>query len=67
MTGLLRDLVALAVIVGALLGAAWLSGPAENYLQTGKTCVEITERLAVQKGQGLTPAEETDLANCTAP
>jgi hypothetical protein len=33
-------------------------------LHTGRTCHEIKERLIAKQYRGLTPAEETDMANC---
>ena len=58
------DLLFVAVLILALVAAAWLSGPTENYLHTGRTCQEIMERLAAKNYRGLTPAEDTDRANC---
>ncbi len=64
MWGLARELLLVVALIAALAAAAWLSGPTENYLHTGKTCHEILERLAAKNYRGLTPAEATDRANC---
>jgi hypothetical protein len=64
MTGLLKEALFVVGAIAALVALAWLSGPTENYLHTGRTCPEIKERLIAKRYRGLTPAEETDMANC---
>jgi hypothetical protein len=67
MWGLLKDLLAVAAIIAVLVVLAWLSGPDEMHLTTGKTCLEIVNRLAARKDSTLSPAERIDLANCSEP
>jgi hypothetical protein len=67
MWGVLTELFAVAAIIVAIAALAWFSEPIENQLLTGRTCAEITERLAAQKDHVLTPAEHTDVANCSEP
>jgi hypothetical protein len=64
MLGFLRDLLLVISTVAALVGFAWVADPAEHYLHTGRTCQEIREHLVAKQFRGLTPAEETDMANC---
>jgi hypothetical protein len=64
---LLKEIFALAAIVAAILAVGWSTGPIDQPLLTGRTCAEIAERLVAQKDHILTPAEETDVANCTEP
>jgi hypothetical protein len=59
-----ESLLILAAVV-ALVAVAWFAGPTENYLHTGRTCHGIRERLAAKQYRDLTPAEETDMANCS--
>jgi hypothetical protein len=67
MWGLVRDILALVVVVAALFAVAWFTVPIDQpQLRTVRTCAEITAR-ASQKPPVLTPAEKTDLANCSAP
>lgn len=67
MLGLLKDLLYVVAVIVALLGLALWSGPGEIHLTTGKTCLEIVDRLAARADRSLTPAERTDLANCGVP
>lgn len=64
MLGLLKDLLVVLALMAALVAAAWFSDPTENYLRTGQNCQEITARLTAKRYRNLTPAEETDMANC---
>jgi hypothetical protein len=67
MWGILRDLLAVAVIAATIVALAWLTKPIGNGLLTGPSCAEITARLAAEKNHTLTPAEATDVANCSEP
>jgi hypothetical protein len=67
MWGLIRDILLLLAVVAALVALGWFTQPIDQPpLRTVKTCAEITA-LAMQKDHRLTPAEKTDLANCTTP
>jgi hypothetical protein len=65
MRRLLKELLLIIAIVAALVALAWFSEPTENFLHTGRTCHEIRESLAAKNYRDLTPAEETDMANCS--
>ncbi|MGB6966072.1 MAG: hypothetical protein WBD90_16610 [Xanthobacteraceae bacterium] len=65
MSGVLKESLLILAAVAALVAVAWFAGPTEHYLFTGKTCREINKRLAAKQYRGLTPAEETDMANCS--
>jgi hypothetical protein len=65
MRGFLKEALFVVATIAALIALAWFSGPTENYLHTGRTCHEIKERLAVKQYRNLTPAEKTDMANCS--
>jgi hypothetical protein len=64
MWGLLKELLLVIAVIAALVALARFSDPAEHYLLTGETCHEINKRLAAKQYRNLTPAEETDMANC---
>jgi len=64
MRRLMKELLLIIAIIVALVGLAWFSEPTENFLHTGQTCREIRELLAAKHYRDLTPAEETDMANC---
>jgi hypothetical protein len=64
MRGVLRELLLILATVAALVAVAWFADPTESFLHTGRTCREIRERLVAKRYRDLTPAEETDLANC---
>ncbi len=67
MAGLTRDILAVIVVAAALFALAWFTQPIDQPpLRTVQNCGEII-RLANQKGRVLTPAEKTDLANCSTP
>lgn len=67
MGGLTRDILAVIVVAAALFALAWFTQPIDQPpLRTVQNCGEII-RLANQKGRILTPAEKTDLANCSTP
>lgn len=67
MTGLTKEILAVIVVAAALFALAWFTQPIDQPpLRTVQTCGEIT-RLANQKNRILTPAEKTDLANCSTP
>jgi hypothetical protein len=67
MSGFLKDLVALLAVAAALVAVAWFTGSVAPPPLTGRNCAEIVNRLAAQKDHVLTPAEATDVANCSAP
>jgi hypothetical protein len=67
MLGLLKDLLAVVAMIGVLVAIALWSGPGDIQLRTGRTCLEIVNRLAARTERTLTPAERTDLANCSVP
>jgi hypothetical protein len=67
MLGLLKDFLCVIAVIVALVVLALWSGPGEIHLTTGKTCLEIVDRLAARTDRSLTPAERTDLANCGVP
>jgi hypothetical protein len=62
--GALKELLLIVAIIAALVALAWFSEPTESFLHTGQTCREIRGRLAAKQYRDLTPAEETDMANC---
>jgi hypothetical protein len=64
MMGLLKDLIAVMVLIALLATIAWVSRPTSS--SSAQSCAEFTKRLAVQQDHDLTPAQETHLANCTA-
>jgi hypothetical protein len=64
MWGVLKELLLIIAVIAALFGLARFFDPAEQYLHTGRTCHEIDERLAAKQYRNLSPAEETDMANC---
>ena len=64
MRGVLKELLLIISTIAALVALAWFADPTENFLHTGESCREIRERLAAKQYRDLTPAEETDLANC---
>jgi hypothetical protein len=64
MRRLMKELLLIIAIIAALAGLAWFSEPTESFLHTGQTCREIRELLAAKHYRDLTPAEETDMANC---
>jgi hypothetical protein len=64
MPGALKELLFILATVAALGALAWFADPTENFLHTGRSCREIRERLVAKQYRDLTPAEETDLANC---
>jgi hypothetical protein len=64
---ILKDLRYIFAVIAALVAVAWFSDPAEHYLMTGRSCHEITQRLASKGYRSLSPAEATDLANCVSP
>jgi hypothetical protein len=64
MWGLLKEVAFVLAIIAALFAAAWFTVPTDSYLHTGRSCHEIVERLRAKDYRGLTPAEETDRANC---
>jgi hypothetical protein len=64
MWGLLKELLLIVAVIAALVALALYSNPAEHYLLTGQTCHEINERLTAKQYRNLSPAEETDMANC---
>ena len=65
MWGVLKESLLIFAAIAALVAVAWFAGPTENYLHTGRTCHGIRERLAAKQYRDLTPAEETDMANCS--
>jgi hypothetical protein len=65
MWGVLKELLLIIATIAALVALAWFSEPTENFLHTGRTCRGIRERLAEKHYRDLTPAEETDMANCS--
>jgi hypothetical protein len=65
MWGLLRDGLFVLALIAALGAMAWLAEPSEKFLHTGGNCQEISRRLAARQYRDLSPAEETDMANCT--
>jgi hypothetical protein len=67
MLGIIRELLFVVVVIAAIIVVAWWSGPGDIHLATGKNCLEIVNRLEVRKVQTLTPAERTDLADCSGP
>ncbi|MGB6963437.1 MAG: hypothetical protein WBD90_02870, partial [Xanthobacteraceae bacterium] len=64
MWGALKELLLIIAAIAALVALARYSDPTENFLHTGQTCREIREHLAAKQYRDLTPAEETDMANC---
>jgi hypothetical protein len=64
MSGLLKEGLLVVALVGALVAVAWFAEPTENFLFTGGSCHEVNQRLAAKQFRELTPAEETDMANC---
>jgi hypothetical protein len=65
MWGVLKELLLVLAIGAALFAvAAQFSGPTEGYLHTGRTCHEVIALLVAKHYRALTPAEETDRANC---
>jgi hypothetical protein len=67
MWGIVKDILVLIAVVASLFMLAWLTAPIDQpQLRTVANCGEIT-RLAAQKDHILTPAEKTDLANCSTP
>jgi hypothetical protein len=65
MLRLLRDLLLVLTLTAALCTVAWLSNPKmESYLHTAPSCQEVIERLRAKQYRNLSPAEETDMANC---
>jgi hypothetical protein len=64
MRGVLRELLLILATVAALVVVAWFTDPTESFLHTGRTCREIKEHLVAKQYRDLTPAEETDMANC---
>jgi len=65
MRGVLRELLLILATVAALVAVAWFAAPTESFLHTGRTCHEIRELLVAKQYRDLTPAEETDMANCS--
>lgn len=65
MRDVLGELLLIFGAVAALVALAWFADPTERFLHTGRTCHEVRERLAAKQYRGLTPAEETDMANCS--
>jgi hypothetical protein len=64
---LVGDILVLIAIVASLFAIAWFTLPIDQPpLRTVQTCADIAT-LAAQKTHVLTPAEKTDLANCSAP
>jgi HAMP domain-containing protein len=61
---LLKEVAFVIALIAALFASAWFTEPTERYLRTGQTCHEIRQRMATKRYRDLTPAEETDLANC---
>jgi hypothetical protein len=65
MREVLKESLLVLATVAALVAVAWFAEPTENFLHTGQTCREIRGRLAAKQYRDLTPAEETDMANCS--
>ena len=67
MLGIIRELLFIVAVIAAIIAVAWWSGPGDIHLATGNNCHEIVNRLEARKSQTLTPAERTDLADCSGP
>jgi hypothetical protein len=67
MLGIIRELTFIVAVIAAIITVAWWSGPGDIHLATAKSCREIMNRLEARKSQTLTPAERTDLADCSGP
>jgi hypothetical protein len=65
MWGLLKDALFVLALLAALGTVAWYAEPSERFLHTGSNCHEISQHLAAKRYRDLSPAEETDMANCT--
>jgi Tfp pilus assembly protein PilN len=65
MVGLLKDFVAVMALIGVLAAVAWFTRPSVSF--SAQNCAQFMDRLSAQKGSDLTPAQETHLANCSAP
>jgi hypothetical protein len=64
MSGLLKEGLFVVATIAALVAVAWLSEPTEHFLLTGHNCHEVRQHLAAKQYRDLSPAEETDMANC---
>ena len=64
MSGLLKEGLFVVAAIAALVAVALLSEPTEHFLFTGHNCREVSRHLAAKQYRDLTPAEETDMANC---
>jgi hypothetical protein len=55
-------------IVGIIAGLYWLGGPpAINSLRTGKSCVEVSQRLMKDRSHSPTDNEMADMRQCSEP
>jgi hypothetical protein len=67
MLGIIRELFFIVVVIAAIIAVTWWSGPGDIHLATGKSCHEVMSQLEARKDQNLTPAERTDVADCSGP
>jgi hypothetical protein len=67
MSGIIRELFFIVVVIAAIIAVAWWSGPGDIHPATGKNCHEVMSRLEGRKDQNLTPAERVDVADCSGP